>query len=373
MEQFFHVSSSGDDLETVLQACLQQLPNCPEGANLGFIYVSDAIADALNGILHHCKITSGIEHWVGALGVGIIGDRREIYDQPAISLLLCQFDDEAFHIIEAARNEEEIANNRTPQDTDTCFAFIHADGYQENTQQLITALASSMNNCFIAGGYTSSRSKQLHVADEISFDSLSGVVFSGNVPVITNLSQGCSPLGDRHAITQSEKNVALSLDHRPALDVLYDDIGEVLSRDIASASAYILAGLCIPGSDNNDYLVRALVGIDEKQKIFAVNDLLGNSDEMLFCRRDGNTATQDMMDMLTKLKKRLDAQHIARPRGGVYVSCLGRGREQFGDDSEEVRMIHEVLGDFPLTGFFANGEIHNNRVYGYTGVLTLFL
>ena len=57
----------------------------------------------------------------------------------------------------------------------------------------------------------------------------------------------------------------------------------------------------------------------------------------------------------------------------VYVSCLGRGREQFGDHSEEVRFIHSVLGDFPLVGFFANGEIHKSALYGFTGVLTLFV
>ena len=31
------------------------------------------------------------------------------------------------------------------------------------------------------------------------------------------------------------------------------------------------------------------------------------------------------------------------------------------------------LGDFPIAGFFANGEICNDRLYGYTGVLTLFV
>ena len=55
------------------------------------------------------------------------------------------------------------------------------------------------------------------------------------------------------------------------------------------------------------------------------------------------------------------------------MSCLGRGRHQFGDHSEEVRFIHAVLGDFPLVGFFANGEIHKSALYGFTGVLTLFV
>ena len=61
------------------------------------------------------------------------------------------------------------------------------------------------------------------------------------------------------------------------------------------------------------------------------------------------------------------------PRGGLYYSCLGRGVALFGDDSAELKMIQETLGDFPLVGFFANGEIFNQRLYGYTGVLTLFV
>jgi small ligand-binding sensory domain FIST len=73
--------------------------------------------------------------------------------------------------------------------------------------------------------------------------------------------------------------------------------------------------------------------------------------------------------MLNNLKRRLPGP----PRGGVYYSCLGRGQNLFGQDSEELRAIRSTLGDFPLVGFFANGEIHHNRLYGYTGVLTLFL
>ncbi|MEM7018315.1 MAG: FIST C-terminal domain-containing protein, partial [Pseudomonadota bacterium] len=59
---------------------------------------------------------------------------------------------------------------------------------------------------------------------------------------------------------------------------------------------------------------------------------------------------------------------------GVYYTCLGRGPSLFiGEENRELKMIQEVLGDFPLTGFFGNGEISNNRLYSYTGVLTLFL
>jgi small ligand-binding sensory domain FIST len=36
-------------------------------------------------------------------------------------------------------------------------------------------------------------------------------------------------------------------------------------------------------------------------------------------------------------------------------------------------MIEAALGPVPLVGFFTNGEIYRDRLYGYTGVLTLFL
>jgi len=86
-------------------------------------------------------------------------------------------------------------------------------------------------------------------------------------------------------------------------------------------------------------------------------------------RRTGSTALVDMERMLLELKKRCNSPI----KGGVYVSCLGRGREQFGDNSEEARFIHAVLVDFPLVGFFANGEIHKSALYGFAGVLTLFV
>jgi len=370
MDTFFHVSSHGDNTEKVLQECMQQLVNCPAEANFAFIYVSDALAESFDSILHHCKITSGVQNWVGCLGIGIIADSKEIYDTPAISIMMCQFDEQQFNILPPVTSDEELLEKAVvPDNSETCFAFLHADGYHEKAQELIAKTASDIPNCFVAGGITSSRTKQFHVANDVSDNSISGVLFSDNIPVLTNLTQGCTPVGNRHKVTQSEKNVAISLDHKPALDVLYDDIGEVASRDMEKAASYIFTGLCTPDTDKNDYAVRTLVGIDTEKKIFAINDYLDEDTEIIFCRRDGNSATIDMSHMLEKMKQRLRST----PKGGIYVSCLGRGREQFGNNSEEIKMIHKVLGDFPLTGFFANGEIHHDRVYGYTGVLTLFV
>jgi small ligand-binding sensory domain FIST len=76
-----------------------------------------------------------------------------------------------------------------------------------------------------------------------------------------------------------------------------------------------------------------------------------------------------MSRMLDDLARRSHGRIL----GGLYFSCLGRGRNQFGNDSDELKMIRDRLGEFPLAGFFANGEISHDRLYGYTGVLTLFV
>ena len=90
---------------------------------------------------------------------------------------------------------------------------------------------------------------------------------------------------------------------------------------------------------------------------------------MMFCRRDRQAAEADLKRMLGQIKRRLNGP----PRGGLYFSCIARGVNLFGPDSAELRLIREELGDLPLAGFYANGEISNNRLYGYTGVLALFL
>ena len=73
--------------------------------------------------------------------------------------------------------------------------------------------------------------------------------------------------------------------------------------------------------------------------------------------------------MLADLKRRAPAP----VRGAVYFTCLGRGPNIFDEQSAELARIEREIGDVPLVGFFGNGEISHNRLYAYTGVLTLFL
>ena len=45
---------------------------------------------------------------------------------------------------------------------------------------------------------------------------------------------------------------------------------------------------------------------------------------------------------------------------------------QWQQASAELQAVRRALGDVPLVGYFAGGEIAHHRLYGYTGVLTVF-
>jgi len=75
---------------------------------------------------------------------------------------------------------------------------------------------------------------------------------------------------------------------------------------------------------------------------------------------------------MARMVRQLSGRLSGPPKAGVYVSCVARGAALFGGPGVETGLIRETLGDFPLIGFFANGEISRDRLYGHTGVLTLF-
>ena len=350
----------------------RQLGTLPSDTNLGLLYVSDAFVTDLDAIVDYLKHQTGVPHWVGSTGVGICANTQEYYAESAIAVLVGSLPGNSFRVFSAVKDDlHDFSRDhrRWYQEGASHFAIVHGDPGNAETPALIAALAHELPGGFLAGGIASSRTVAAQVADEVTRGGLSGVMFSSKVAVMTRLTQGCSPIGPVREVTHCERNIAMRIDGRPALDVFQEDIGELLARDMSRAAGYIFAGLPIRGSDTGDYLVRNLLGVDRKNRLLAIGDLLHPGDPIMFCRRDAHTAREDMERMLLDVKRHITAP----PRAGVYFSCLGRGGVFFGENSAEQKMIREHLGDIPLAGFYANGEISHDRLYGYTGVLALFL
>ena len=376
---FRSASATGSNWRDIANDCLDELdagtlfPGAPDAA-LGLLYVTDPLAPKLDKLLVYLRKRTGVADWIGTVGGGICATAREIYDEPAASVMLAKLPEDSYRLLPAGIDDladSLAANQNWIAERSARFCIVHGDPRYSHIAQVIESLAVELDPGFLVGGLSSAGNDyyQYQIAGRIHENGLSGVLLSSEIPVISGLTQGCAPLGNRHTITSCDRNIIAELDGRPALDVFSEDIGEVLSRDFSRVAGYVFAGLPVPGSDTGDYLVRNLVGIDPERKLLAIGDLVEREDPVMFCRRDGDTAREDMLRMLADLKKRANGMI----RGGVYYTCLGRGRNQFGGNSEELKLISEELGEFPLVGFFANGEISHNLLYGYTGVLTLFL
>ncbi|HKK04264.1 MAG TPA: FIST C-terminal domain-containing protein [Gammaproteobacteria bacterium] len=362
MDRFLVAHASATHSQEALMSCLAQLGEVPGEANIGFVYATDECAADLAGMLRLLKEHTGVEHWVGTVGMGICANEREYYDAPALAVMVGALPPDSFTII---HGEEDLPGAETDG---VRVAIVHGDPRNGQLPGLIEGLPERLGNGFLIGGLTSSDTYFYQVADEITEGQLSGVILDGDVSLVTGLTQGCTPISAVHEVTECQRNIAVRIDDRPALDVFYEDIGEILARDLSRVAGYIFAGFPVRGTDTGDYLVRNLIGIDPNNRLLAVGDQLHDGEPIMFCRRDGQTAVEDLQRMVEDLKSRLQGP----AKGAVYYSCIGRGRSLFGDDSEELGLIADALGDVPLVGFYANGEISGNRLYGYTGVLTLF-
>jgi small ligand-binding sensory domain FIST len=91
-----------------------------------------------------------------------------------------------------------------------------------------------------------------------------------------------------------------------------------------------------------------------------------------FLVRDADAAREDLAARVRELKAALGGRP---PAFGLYFDCLGRGAGLYGEPGVDAAIIREHLGEFPLGGFFGNGELApfmgSNLVHNYTGVLVL--
>ena len=366
----------GADWATTVKACADRLADLPDGANLGFLYLTDAFTKDAPSLLTFLREKTGIQNWIGTVGLGVLGSGVEYHDRGALSVMVMALPDDGFQVFASIAdqtpanglNDLLAAQERWLGDERPGLAIVHGDPRNVSLTEIIETLADKTAP-FLVGGLAASRIGEFpQIADRVVDGGVSGVLLKPGVEVVTGLTQGCSPIGPLREITQAEDNVIREIDGRPAVDVFKEDIGELLARDLRRIAGYIFAAFPMRDSDTGDYLVRNLMSLDTERGWLTVGESVESGRKLLFCRRDHAAAEQDMRRMLKDVKARGGGE----ARAGLYYSCVGRGQNLFGSDSEEMKMIQDELGDIPIAGFFANGEISRDRVYGYTGVLTLF-
>ena len=392
------------------------LPGHAAQPPLGLLYITDYYAsDAALILAHLQQELPMVKDWAGTVGVGVAANNAEYFDEPGMALMLCDLPDHQYRVFSGA---QPLAAS-----FEASSALVHADPQTPELAELIAEMAGRTKTGYVFGGLTASRHEAVQFAwqqahentapekiDRVSVThkqgvftgGLSGVAWSSEVQILSRVTQGCAPISKERKITEAEGHVVYALDGEPALDILLKDLNVSLSEPQSALQAVrsTLVGLTSAGQQGVgrtgslgvDVRVRHIVGLDPARKGVAIADHVEAGQKLAFCQMSLQAAKSDLRRICAEIREELEpetlsletahalaaseaeaAPHPARRiAGAVYVSCSGRGGPHFGGPSAELQWIRHSLGDVPLVGFFASGEIAHHHLYGYTGVLTVF-
>ena len=390
------------------------LPENAASPALGLIYITDHYAAEAAPILEHVAAElPEVLDWVGTVGVGVAANNVEYFDEPAMVVMLCDVSPDQFRVFSGIN---PLAPSENPGGFRAHTALVHADGQTPDLTDLVQEMAERTTSGYLFGGLSSSRGDSVQFALShrtpavvgegalgVFRGGMSGVAFGAGVGLVSRVTQGAQPVGPVHMITHSEGNLVLSLDERPALDVLLDELGISLDHPehamprlrmtLVGLTAVARAGhvreIVARGQFSPDVVVRHLIGLDPVRRGVAIADRAPQGAKLAFCERHREAARADLMRVCAEIREELEPEELEVPvttdgflpgsnpalrriAGAVYVSCSGRGGPHFGSPGAELQLVRHALGDVPLVGFFAGGEIAHDRIYGYTGVLTVF-
>jgi len=392
------------------------LPGYAHNPTLGLLYITDHYAAEAQDLLDFLSAElPEINDWAGTVGIGVAANNAEYFDEPALSLMLCDIPAHQYRVFSGVA---PLGLGFQPH-----TALVHADAGTPDVAELIAEMAARTDTGYLFGGLAASRhgSVQFAVGGDgnirghgaargVFRGGLSGVAFTEEVSLISRVTQGCLPVAPVHEVTAADGHVVLALDGEPALAVLLRDLRVTLDLDGPQRSPALqqalevlrstLVGLSAAGDDSldrhgrfgTDVLVRHIIGLDPARQGVAVAHPLQVGMRLAFCRRDVQAARADLMRICAEIREELEPEMLSadqatalsaglpeagpvagrRMAGAIYVSCSGRGGPHFGGPSAELQLVRHALGDVPLVGFFAGGEIARHHLYGYTGVLTVF-
>jgi small ligand-binding sensory domain FIST len=395
------------------------LPRYASSPTLGLLYISDHYAADAQDILDHLSADLyEVTDWSGTVGVGVASNNVEYFDEPAMVVMLCALPVGSYRVFSGVSplGFGSAAGAAAGPSFAAHTALVHADAQTQELPELLTELSQRTGSGYLFGGLTSSRkdSPQFafshrgnlsgHGTRSVFEGGLSGVAFNTQVNILSRVTQGCAPVSVQRRITAAQGHVITGLDDEPALDVLLADLNINLDhpREALAVVRQTLVGLTQASAAKpsvaktnafgDEVLVRHIIGLDPGTRGIAVAQPVEPGMSLRFCRRNSQAAKADLIRICAEIREELESVNQSRElatelaldapdagphparniAGAVYVSCAGRGGPHFGADSAELQIVRRALGDVPLVGFFAGGEVAGANLYGYTGVLTVF-
>ncbi|HEY9196921.1 MAG TPA: FIST C-terminal domain-containing protein, partial [Mucilaginibacter sp.] len=195
--------------------------------------------------------------------------------------------------------------------------------------------------------------------------------YGDNLLVNHGSSGGWDEFGPQRTITRSDKNVLFEIDHKSALDLYKEYLGEYVNELPGSA---LLFPISLSIKDSERKLVRTILTVNEEEKsmTFAGNMPEGSNVRLMKANfekliRASSSAAVDASDKgsLAEL--------------AIMVSCVGRKLVLNERTDEELVAAKEIFGDNTvITGFYSYGELSplnkgsNCELHNQTMTITTF-
>jgi small ligand-binding sensory domain FIST len=383
------LSTERDSLKALDEVCTAVSDSFPDRPpDLAFLFLSAEHVDAARKIVPAVRARVGPRHLAGCTGESIIGSGREIEGAPGLSLW-------AASLPGADLRDVRVACEQTPDGF--CFPVGPPDPFEdlgENASLILvgepfTMPADNYLRRFnedhpgvpVVGGMASGArapgENLLLLGDRIYRDGAVGVLVGGAVRLRTVVSQGCRPVGKPCVVTACDRNAILKLGGKSALQTIQETYATMTLEDRQLFQRAPHVGVVLNERQHSfgpgDFLIRNVVGIDPDHGAVFVSDYLRRGQTIQFHVRDGRAASEDLSTLLAAEKSR---HRDGDPRGGLIFSCNGRGTRLFENPDHDITAVRDSLGDIPVSGFFAQGEMgpvgSRNHLHGFTTCLALF-
>lgn len=357
-------------------------------ADLAFAFFSPDHADSAELIVAQIHERLRPTVLLGCSAESVIGGNQEVEGQPALCLWVGHLPGAAltpFHL-EYVEAGDGIRVTGWP---DTMPGLEHNPSFLILAEPFTTAPAEAFLEDLetrypgaaaiggMASGAQEPGANRLLFNTTVLDSGVVGVAVTGAVGIRTIVSQGCRPIGDRFMVTQAEQNVIHELSGKPALDRLREVFALLSPAEQQQAERALHLGIVIDEHkdqfERGDFLIRNLVGVDQKTGSLAVADYMRVGQTVQFQIRDGASASEDLRALLTGERT---GSNAGAPIGALLFSCNGRGQRFFRTPHHDVTAVRDQMGGIPVGGFFAMGEIGpvggNNFLHGYTASIALF-
>lgn len=329
-----------------------------------------------------------IRNLIGCTCAGIVGSNTEIERQSACSLILGRLP--GVKIIPYVINQIQLEGLKTPADWYSFFEIYPnehpiflalPDPFTFDANLFLNKINEAYPGAAIMGGLASginSLGENLLIQNsDIHQGGAVGIVLTGDVRIAAVVSQGCRPIGQTYIITKAEENIIHTLAGKPFINILREVLAKLSSRDQLLAQEALFVGIAMDeykhAYKRGDFLIRGLMGIDEKTGAGVVADYVKTGQTIQFHLRDAQAAVEDLNELLAYQKK---SESEAQPKGALVFCCNGRGEYLFRQKNHDIQIIQKHIGPIPAAGFFCAGEIGpvggSNFLHGFTNSIALF-